>query len=261
MPVKSVKYLVMIAGLSVVTVGAFLFTPPVREVETLGVVALLPDSVGEYRGSDLLFCQNEQCLKSFDVSDLDSLELCPSCHGVLKPASLGELNLLPPDTVLLKKRYSPPVFGAPFFVSVVISGANLKSLHRPQQCLPAQGNSIEVSTIVDIPRTGDDVLRVSELLVRRRAAVLNGRSGSSYFIYAYWFVSSVAETPSTLGRMAFSLRDRVLFSQNYRWAYISVSTEAPVAGLAAAKTRLHSFIRELDPMLRPEEVDPSQDAM
>ena len=184
--------------------------------------------------------------------------LCHSHHPVPGPHGRdrrtaeprGELLALPADTVLLKKRYRS-AFGSTVFVSVVISGSNPRSIHRPQQCLPAQGNSIEASDVVDIPRAGRGTLRVIELLLRRPSRASNRRLGDYYSLFSYWFVNPVAETPYTFGRILYSLRDRVLFCRNYRWAYVAIHSEASVNGLDSSKTQLRKFIAELYPMLHP----------
>jgi hypothetical protein len=64
--------------------------------------------------------------------------------------TLGERQALPPDTVILRKEYVGPG-GDSTTVSVVLSGKEQKSIHRPQQCLPGQGYVIESSRTVSVP--------------------------------------------------------------------------------------------------------------
>ena len=78
--------------------------------------------------------------------------------------SLAERNILPADTAIAKK-----IFGdgrnTPVHVTVVLSGKEQKSIHRPQKCLPAQGYAIERSHVmpVTIPERADLVVTVLEL--------------------------------------------------------------------------------------------------
>ncbi len=238
----------LLAGLTVITTAAFLAMPPVLEIADTGVADDLPARVGIYTGVDVLFCQNDQCMNAFDVPALADPTVCPTCGAALDPVSLGERRSLPKDTRFLKKRYDAPG-QPPIFVSIVISGADQRSIHRPQQCLPAQGGTIEAHTVVSVPRAGDDPLRVAFLALRRGFRDRIGMERQIDTRFAYWFVSPRAETPFTLERLALTARERILHGRNYRWAYVAVFTDADPRTAQPPNRRIESFISELAPAI------------
>jgi EpsI family protein len=210
-----------------------------------GLAPRLPAGVDGWRGDDVLFCQSEACLGSFRLGDLAQTNTCPQCGGRLAGTSPAERNLLPADTELAKKIYAGPR-GEIIQATIVLSGREQKSIHRPQQCLPAQGYVIEDSRGVTVPLQGRAHLAVSRLTLRR-----SGRAGASrpLMIYDYWFVGQDRETPDHFQRLAWMAWDNIFHGVRQRWAYIAVSTETPAADQARAEQRLADFIRELYPLL------------
>jgi hypothetical protein len=73
--------------------------------------------------------------------------------------SKAERDLLPGDTVVLKKRYVD-ADGHTIFVSIVMSGRERASIHRPQVCLVGQGNEIVDSDVQAVPIAGREPLDV-----------------------------------------------------------------------------------------------------
>jgi len=234
-----------------VAVSAFFLTPPVDEIEAVSVGAL-PDAIDAYRGVDALFCQSDQCARVHEVAagangGADSCSVCGSALDVLSP---GERGALPGDTVLMRKKYTREGF-PPLFVSVVISGTSHRSIHRPQQCLPALGNTIESQQVIEVPRADDEPLRVMVLGVRRQNRAFDGRVHESRHVFGYWFTSTDGETPYHLVRLARMGINRVLRGRNHRWAYVAVLTDAPFDDTAAAEAHLRDFIARLYPRITP----------
>ena len=182
----------------------------------------LPERVGSYRGDEVLFCQNEQCLRSFAASNLTDRESCPVCGEKLDRMAPGEREGLPPDTLIAHRLYQDRR-GRTFYVTVVVSGAEQKSIHRPQQCLPAQGYVIEASRRLTVPG-GYEPLQVSVLDVRRTVKTPNGAAVPRRDTFAYWFTDGRRETPSyaeCLFRMSFA---RLWKRTVDRWIYVGVAT-------------------------------------
>jgi len=223
------------------------FTAEVPASGKAGVEQVLPDTVGPYKGEDIFFCQNEQCMRSFLASELKGSNVCLRCASDLDVISLGEKRLLPDDTVLAKKQYRGPG-GRPMFASIVLSGREQKSIHRPQQCLPAQGHVIERSRAIKIPIDGREPLEIMLLELHRGGSTREGKELQRKSLYAYWFVGTDRETPYHLQRLYWMTIDRVFRNVNHRWAYITVSTGCQ-GDLAKDIQRLSDFINTLYPAI------------
>lgn len=249
-------YLAIVVMMALASAGIF-FTAEVPASGKAGVEQFLPDTVGPYKGEDIFFCQNEQCMRSYLASEIDGSALCPVCTNDLGTISLGEKRLLPDDTVLAKKQYRGPG-GKPMFASIVLSGREQKSIHRPQQCLPAQGHVIEKSHIIEIPMDGREPLKVMLLELHRDGSTLEGKRFSRRSFYAYWFVGTDRETPYHLQRLYWMTIDRVFRNINHRWAYISVSMTQD-AGTEHQLDRLREFISLLYPLVTVSQSETGRD--
>ena len=65
----------------------------------------LPDSVGAFRGVDVLFCQNQTCARMFDSDALGTSNACLNCESPLDPISVGERQGLPQGTPIIRRSY------------------------------------------------------------------------------------------------------------------------------------------------------------
>lgn len=196
-----------------------------------GVQEFLPTTLGDsWVGDEVLFCQDPACSRSWLTRDVEpnaeGIRTCPAnwqgepCGGELHTMSWGERAILPKDTLILKKQYKhlkDP--DRKVFCSVVFSGKNRDSIHRPETCMVGQGHTIENSPIIEVPLPDREPLRVMVLHLSRQIAP--GRFHYSY--YAYWFVGKGRETPLHHERMLWMAMDRVFKNITHRWAYIAVS--------------------------------------
>ncbi|HMP75873.1 MAG TPA: exosortase-associated EpsI family protein [Kiritimatiellia bacterium] len=244
METRAFKPYFIVIGLLVLTSLALAFTVDVALSDQAGVKVYLPDRVGEWKGDELRFCQAPACQATVFESQIGDDGLCPKCGGKLATMTKVELDLLPSDTEVLKKQYTSPK-GEIIYASIVMSGRERASIHRPQVCLVGQGNEIVKSSVMDVPMEGRDELGVMVLDMLRRWRSPDGRQGELESYYAYWFVGKERETPSHLMRMFWMASDRILFNRAHRWAYISVSGNRDQAG--AYKEEISSFVRQLYP--------------
>lgn len=196
-----------------------------------GVQEFLPAQLGnDWVGDEVLFCQSPTCGRSWLTRDVTTGDTeppsCPEdwqgnrCDGQLFTMSLGERMILPPDTVMLKKKYenlTDP--DRAVFCSVVFSGEHRNSIHRPETCMVGQGHVIENNVIIEVPLEGREPLEVMILHLSRK--ISENRFHHSY--YAYWFVGKERETPLHHERMIWMSLDRVFKNITHRWAYIAVS--------------------------------------
>lgn len=216
-----------------------------------GVAEELPECVGVWKGYDFLHCWNESCLRGYSTFAAEKGSRCSNhgCGQVLHETwSLPEKQLLPPDTVLMKKQYRQ-TDGATLQVSVVVSGQEQVSIHRPQICLVGQGFEItgERDIRVESPETGSFVVRMMDLVRRRRTA--DGRLDEQKSFYLYWFVSRDHETTSHSERMLWTAWRRTLHGESPRWAYIGVSGVTD-GSQGVSGNKLLDFVRALRKQIR-----------
>ncbi|MEI6515579.1 MAG: exosortase C-terminal domain/associated protein EpsI [bacterium] len=222
-----------------------LFASRIREIDvassqTADLRRELPSQVGEWKGEWIFYCQSEKCMRSFPESELDGTRTCPSCGGILDQVSLGERNLLPPDSIITRRMYQNEE-GKHITVTIVLSGNEQRSIHRPQQCLPAQGFSIDQSSVLTVPLTGRSPLQLM---------LIHAQKGPIQMLMGYWFAGGGHETHDHFRRMAYMAWDNLIHGIRPRWAYVSLQTSASTNEKISTQ-RLADFVRELYPLLKP----------
>ncbi len=206
----------------------------------------LPERVGGWGSVSILYCQNEQCMGSFLQSELNAGGHCPRCEGRLDQVSLGERNILPPDTIISRRLYHNDREER-ITVTIVLAGSEQRSIHRPQQCLPAQGFAIERTSRFSVPLEGRAPLQLTLIQARKGAST---ERAVPKMLMAYWFSGGGHETPDHFQRMAFMAWDNLIHGVRSRWAYVSF--QASSSDMAQdAEQRLAEFIRQLYPLLKP----------
>jgi hypothetical protein len=208
-------------SLLVITSLALAYTVDVSITDQAGVRTEFPQKAGEWVGQELRFCSNPGHRKEWLISELQNPEICSECGSDLDTMTVAERGLLPKDTVLVKSRYIHPS-GRRIQSSIVLSGKDRSSIHRPQVCLVGQGNEIVKSTTVEVPLDGREPLDVMILDMICRFRVGDQTVEQSRY-YAYWFVGKDRETASHIQRMIWMGTDRIFRNVAHRWAYISVS--------------------------------------
>jgi len=154
-----------------------------------------------------------------------------------------EREILPPDTGYSRKLYvSLDDPGHSVFLSVVLSGRDRSSIHRPELCLVGQGWTIEGAAthrFRDAGRAGGD-FPATVLHVRREAPGPAGRRAASPKVVVYWFVGHDRVVAAYWRRMWFDALAR-LGGRADRWAYVLAQTDAR-DGEAAALARIQSVL-------------------
>ncbi len=169
--------------------------------------------------------------------------------------SQAELSILPPDTTFARKTYGIPGSNEVdrILCSIVLSGREKRSIHRPERCLPGQGWSIRESQTVDVPLASGHPLAVTALLLGRPVTLRNGRASSLEAYYLYWYVGRRVSTPYSFERVMLTNWDLIVHRTNQRWAYVIVSANIMRGlepnGLGPEETlgRLKTFIRDSIP--------------
>jgi hypothetical protein len=210
---------------------AYWFNPPLNIQPQAGVVMNLPVMVGNYFG------------KQGQISQV-------------------ELGILPKDTEFAR-RYYDDGHGHQIECSIVLSGAEQRSIHRPEGCLVGQGWTVVVEKEIPIPLLSGHPLRAEEITLERRVMDPNGSAVVVRAYYVYWFVGENVTTPSEIKRVLLSNWDRVVHNRAHRWAYVSVfaliTDNLRPDGLNPAQTQalLVDFARQIVPTFQISEM-PSQ---
>ncbi len=155
--------------------------------------------------------------------------------------SAVEREVLPPDTSYSRRTYTAlhrP--GQQVFVSIVLSGRDRSSIHRPELCVEGQGWTIQRSFAHRFrwPGPGGAELPATVLWVERVSA---NRKLKVPSLMAYWFVGSDTVVATHGQRMLRGAWDRLRHGRADRWAYVLVQTDA-WDGEAAALARLQEVM-------------------
>ena len=241
------KHCLVVLLLMAITSVVLAFSPVGRVSNEIDINLDLPQMVGSYTGIDIKFCQNQVCLREFPVSDLNGADVCVSCGSSLDVVSLAEKRFLAKGTIFVKKKYVNAA-GEVVFVSIVLSGREQRGIHRPEECIPAQGYVIESSSVIAVPILGREPLDVRLLELRRDVARADGLRVRSLSSYVYWFTAKDRETCDHYERLFWMASNRLFENMADRWAYVAVSTVRDASSDDHVE-RLKAFIADLYPMI------------
>jgi hypothetical protein len=183
-----------------------------------------------------------------DPADLPSF-LAGGWLGEEVPVSAAEREILPPDTGFARKNYVWLHDRArQVFVSIVLSGRDRTSIHRPELCLVGQGWTIQGKFDHDFgyPGSGRGQVPATVLRVRREVMTSQGGRVAVPSLVAYWFVGRDRVVAGHWERMWWSAVDRLEHWQGSRWAYVLVQTNAS-DGEAEALARLQTVLDQTLP--------------
>ncbi len=244
--------LFVIAALAI-TGWALVYKTGVVHSDEAGIVLHLPEQVADWRGVDLLFCPNRDCGAQYISTELNNSTTCPQCNSPLGNMNWAERSMLPADTGLVRKYYSQLDGQSGLHATIVLSGNDRSSIHRPQVCMTAAGNEIAEERTIRIPLAGREApLEVRVLDMIKPYTRTDGTPAVSASYYAYWFVGKDRETASHLARMAWMGYDRVFRGVSHRWAYIALAGGRTPGSDAHLQT-IADFASQLHPaLLKPE---------
>ncbi len=236
--------LFVIAALAVAA-WAMVFKTGVASSDEAGVLLLLPDHVETWSGVELLFCSDRRCGGQYAATELESLD-CPECGQPLDTMTWAERAMLPADTGLVRKYYARPGNRDPIHATIVLSGDDRSSIHRPQVCMTAAGHEIIEDRVIRVPlEYREQPLEIMVLDMSKPVTLEDGSQVAYTSYFAYWFVGKDRETASHLARMAYMGYDRVAHGVSHRWAYIALSgrrdprDNAHLQTIADFASRLH----------------------
>ncbi|HZP59524.1 MAG TPA: EpsI family protein [Opitutaceae bacterium] len=171
--------------------------------------------------------------------------------GRTEEVTAVEREVLPPDTGFSRKLYFRwDNRRQPVLVSLVLSGHDRTSIHRPELCLVGQGWTILGSERRQVS-AGGRTWPVTLLQVETRLALPDGGSRREPAVVVYWFIGGDSAEASTGGRLWRETWDRLAHWRRDRWAYVLAQTPAD-DGPAAALARVQIVLAEaLPPVLPP----------
>jgi exosortase len=155
-----------------------------------------------------------------------------------------EREVLPSDTGFSRKTYVRlRNLHERVFLSIVLSGRDRTSIHRPEICLVGQGWTITGRMSHAFRRPDDAKARVPATVLRIERELTNakGEKMTVPALFAYWFVGSDKVVASSTERVIYSSLDRLRHFQTHRWAYVVAQTVAP-DGEEAALARIQSVL-------------------
>lgn len=222
---------IVLIGLLIITALALAFTVDVSLSDQAGVRMQLPVALdGGWVGDELRYSHDKENPKQYRISELDLPNIDPVTGEKLFTMSLPEYEVLPKDTQFVKSIYTNDATDQ-VFVSIVLSGRERDSIHRPERCLVGQGSTIVnqhmwnviLPQTIEVPLEGRKPLKVALLETIRNYRGADGELKTYYGYYAYWFVGQNRETPSHYARMLWLAWDRVVHSRSHKWAYIAIA--------------------------------------
>jgi EpsI family protein len=179
--------------------------------------------------------------------------------GTPEEASEAERVILPSDTEIARMRYEDPK-GNAIVASIVLSGGEKRSIHRPEVCLPGQGWSIGSGSKLAVPLAGGKDMDVMMLNISRPVEARPGEIVRVRSLFLYWFVGKNTTTHDHKVRIFKTSWDRVFHKVNHRWAYVIVSSlvgdSLRPGGMSAEETTgmLKEFIRQIVPAFQKSEM-------
>ena len=160
----------------------------------------------------------------------------------------SERAVLPPDTGYSRKDYVAVADPARrVFLSIVLSGRDRSSIHRPELCVVGQGWTIKAvaehhfsvpGSVGSFPAT---ILHVQREVQTPRGPVVMPQ------LIAYWFVGGVTVEATYWRRLARDAWNRVMHARADRWAYVLMQTDAR-DGEAAALDRMQAVLNQTLPV-------------
>lgn len=250
MEIRSFTPYLILIGLMIITALALAFTVDVELNDRPGIQMGLPSTLaGGWVGDELRYSHDRDNPKQYRVSELKGLpNIDPETGEKLFTMSYAEYEALPHDTLFVKSIFTNNV-EQQVFVSIVLSGKERNSIHRPQRCLVGQGNTITSTEYLKIPLEGRDPIKVCILETVKNYRDSEGNPQAYHGYYAYWFVGQDRETHSHYERMFWLAWDRVIHSVAHKWAYIAVSGRRESEEDDVYKEEVADFVQTLYPHL------------
>ncbi len=243
----------IVLGLILATYGILAMPRTLRGRPDGPIPWTMPERLGPYQGEALLFCQDLQCARvarprEVEQHDEDGTPICPSCESIMDEISIGERISLPADTPIFRKIYRAPD-RPDIQATLVFSGTERMSIHRPQVCLVSQGNRIVNERQVQVRIAPDRTLPVRVIEIVQEYTNAHNERISEPALFAYWYFSPERETPNHFTRLMWTAFDNALRNYRPRWGYVSIAFPTHLAQPERHQEILDDFVPRLYPLL------------
>lgn len=172
--------------------------------------------------------------------------------GQESEVSAIERELLPADTGFARRTYvSLEDRRRQVFLSIVLSGRDRTSIHRPELCLVGQGWTIEQRSHAVFEHPSGGLVPAAVLHLSREVVDARGVRRAVPSIFVYWFVGRDTVATTTAGRMWRTALNRLMLKPD-RWAYVVAQTLLlPPEDANAALQRVQEVLRGTLPEFQP----------
>ncbi len=137
-----------------------------------------------------------------------------------------ERETLPPDTGYSRKNYTRlGRMQEHVFFSIVLSGRDRTSIHRPELCLVGQGWTIRSREVRELTLPDGARMPATVLTIEREVATPSGGRETVRALLAYWFAGDGEITATHRGMLWRAARDRLRHARADRWAYVVAQTQ------------------------------------
>ena len=224
--------------------------------------ASIPDELPDFTAQDVYVCP--ECLREHEQAYVDLLKhkdaadrlekyppyyaqpgpdgRCP-IHADVPMRKTTDIPVspqvefgLPEGTEFVNREYLPKdpqrsAYPTPIDLTIVISSANKRSIHRAESCLTAQRwQHSRQAYHTTIPIGGDlnRMITVRSLLMWNEGQTESGQTVRANLAVMYWY-SALPDrvTSSEYRRLALMFYDRLVRGLNYRWSYVLVAKRFP----------------------------------
>jgi len=142
-------------------------------------------------------------------------------------------------------------------LTIVTSGKDKRSIHRPERCIPAQGYSIRDRQAITIKLPEGKRKRINVMMLRLVNTVIEPETKKRSYnkmIVFYWYASVEHITESNLRRLLYTAWDRMILGKNYHWSYVLLTTHV-IGDTSRSRTELedkgveslYSFMQQFFP--------------
>jgi exosortase len=186
-----------------------------------------------------------------DVSPVD-LPACIGTEWIGRRVAVSQMerDVLPLDTGYSRRNYvSVDDLKRQVFVSLVLSGRDRTSIHRPELCLVGQGWTI-ANWFKHEFSAGGETVPMTVLRVTHAAVDAQGRRVQVGALFAYCFVGGDNVEPTHFGMQWSDMIDRLRHFRADRWAYVVVQSVVSDADEAATLTRMQEIVSGVWPTIR-----------
>lgn len=144
--------------------------------------------------------------------------------GQVAEVTAVERDVLPPDTGYARRTYtSIRDRRRQVFLSIVLSGQDRTSIHRPELCLVGQGWTIQQRATARFAHPEGGTIPAAVLHLSREVVGPRGQRQTVPALFAYWFVGRETLVTTTAERMWHTALNRLRLRPD-RWAYVVAQT-------------------------------------